>query len=228
MRDGSMEPPGTTDCTDSLLPQPHTFCRTTANPAIAVMGDSHGQRLFIGLAASGDPAFDKVMLTAMGMCHPMLGVDSTAGCSDQVDAELRLIEATPTVRVVLLAALSAYVLQPAHTAAVSSQEILFHRGYSNTIARLLASNRDVYFVMDAPTLPFDPETCIEERPFHLSATDAPSDCAMSRDLLNRQRVSYNAWVAGLQRDHPRLHAFDPPDLFSEAIRCLAIIDGLLQ
>jgi hypothetical protein len=139
-----------------------------------------------------------------------------------------LIDATPTVRAVLLASLSGFVLRAARATGETRQEVLFHEGYSNTIARLIASKRDVYFVMDAPTLPFDPETCIEERPFHRAATDAPPDCAMSRETLTRQRAGYNALVAGLQRAHPQLHVFDPTDLFCDATRCRAIIDGRLQ
>jgi hypothetical protein len=215
-------------CLDQL---PHNeynnnICKRTEAPRIAIIGDSHAGHLFEGFLASGDAAFSQVMAVGRGSCPPVLGVATLPGCNDVLESALALIEQTPTVDDVLLAAYYAAEFKDAPKEDIAAQEALFQRGYGAMISRLAAAGKRVWFVKDVPTLDFNPAACVK-RPLRLPYS-SHAECSLPLSKLLTQRAEYDRVSGALATAHPGLGMLETRDVFCDDQACRAVIDGRVQ
>jgi peptidoglycan/LPS O-acetylase OafA/YrhL len=213
LRSNSFAAAGTIDCRDDYDRSPGAFCRSVAAPAVAVLGDSHAMRLFVGLIRTADPVFGRAMAVGREACSPGAIVPARSPCADAIERAATVIEGRASVRTVL-------VTGAADPEAVGPR-------FVRLLSSLLTGGRRVYYVKDVPRLPFDPDTCIAARPFERLTADRIA-CTFPRAMVEAPRAVYNQRVQNMTRQLPAVRVFDPVPLFCDASTCRVLIDGRLQ
>jgi len=219
---------------------------SSAHPRYMILGDSHANHLFPGIAQA-EPPFDVVQA---GTCPPLEGVrlhvqknqdkHPCAG-TDFVELNKRILERNPTIKTVILAALwrnaltgelvnarergiwGGLKLVPASgDAAGRTGRDLTLEGLSRTIESLRARGLRVVLVRDTPDIGAElVEYC------KLTPRFNPRDCAMPRREYLDYRRQEDEFLRDLLKKFPDLAVFDPIDSFCDQDRCYLMRDGVL-
>ena len=217
-----IEVPGTIDCAWRVKPYADSsYCRSAADPDVALIGDSHAAHLFHGFVTSGDPVFGRALLVGAGGCWPTLGAEVRSGCDAQLRIALDLIAQTPAIRHVFLGGFYRTLED------VGSRVGEFYTGYLATFARLHAIGADVVFVIDPPTLQSDPEVCLRRRPIEQLFSQfflKPAFCTGATNDTLRGHGKYDAFVASLRTADSRVRFYDPSSALCASGVC-RVFDG---
>lgn len=219
---------------------------SSANPRYMILGDSHANHLFPGLALT-EPAFDVVQA---GTCPPLEGVrlhvlknqdKHPCARTDYVELNKRILERNPAIRTVILAALwrnaltgelvnarergiwGGLKLAPASgdTAGRAGPELTLE-GLSRTIETLRARQLKVVLVRDTPDIGSElVEYC------KLTPRFNPRDCSMPRREYLEYRRQEDELLRGLRKKFPDLAVFDPIDSLCDQERCYLMRNGVL-
>lgn len=131
-------------CQQSKSTSPHT---------IALIGDSHAEHLFAGLAAA---------LPHDNVLYLFDGNLPISGESDRMDQILDFVSASPTIQTVIVTAFWEEKGVPADR-------------LGTTISLLQSAGKEVFLTNDIPTAKNDPERC-RARPSIISPEPSPADC----------------------------------------------------
>jgi peptidoglycan/LPS O-acetylase OafA/YrhL len=232
------------DCAAKYAVEP---CQASgASPRYMILGDSHANHLFPGLAYTA-PEFAVVQA---GTCPPLDGVrlrvqknQDKHPCAtiDFLELNKRILDRHPEIRTVFLVALwrnaltgellnarersiwGGVTLEPARAQdAGRSRHELVLQGLSGTIAALQARGLRVILVRDTPDIGVELiEYC------KLSPRFNPSDCAMPRRQFLDYRAQEDLLLRNLQAAFPALAVYDPIDALCDAERCYLMRDGVL-
>ena len=225
-----------------------TWCRQIAGAGasgVAVIGDSHAEVIFAGLA--DQPRHASLLLTGRKGCAPILQplalADRTAEiCRRSSQLAHEAIRRDTSIATVLIVSRgAAYITgagfgvdslrpvvpvalgQSAHdTAALHST---YARGLERAIRSFVDAGKRVILVIGVPELGFLPSECLIGRPFGLRTVRAP--CAVPRQEVNRRNTSYHALVRDVAVRVPSLEVFDATSLFCDAEHCHGVRDGRL-
>ena len=186
-------------------------------PAIALVGDSHADHLFPGIAAASGA--DWLLLSQPG-CPPVQGVrvhppGATDTCFDSNDLTGRLVTAMPSVKTVVLAFRGAaytgvsrqMALEPANGTARADVDDLLAYGLDRELQLLEAAGRQVVIVLAVPDLEFDPAACVDLRSFRL-VQQPRRNCVVSRSSAAAKQFRYRAIVSRLAAAHPEVRVYD--------------------
>lgn len=233
-----------TDCT-SRYPWPNKrgwwFCvgNSRQSPTVVVLGDSHANHLFPGLAN----AFPQHRILNVGTCIPVNGLlprgdDSgespctKTGKAAQEEFIRKIVVSSPGIRYVILSAIwprftsggaeadpmSGHEIDArfdlASGAGGRSQREKFYRGLDDTLAFLEAQNVRPILFLGGVHLPYDIRSCFP-RPF----VPASQTCVLDSNPQHQARVSFIALVERLKSRHPSLLVFDPLSVFCTANTC---------
>lgn len=209
----------------------------------AILGDSHGNHLFPGVAA----AFPPGVLSA-GTCTPLDGVTmrNTSGAvhpcvtSEYLDRNIALFDEMPDLTTVVISGVWNYVLDfenpergqylvsdQAEDTGLNSDRLVF-QGVRRTIERLERPGRRLIFVrnsfiLDRPIIDF----CAKRSEAILDPASIMEDCSIPRQEFEDQRRDEDILVARLAALFPDLRIVDPIDAECDAERCYLIRDGRL-
>ena len=218
----------------------------SAHPKVMLLGDSHANHLFPGLALT-PPAFE---LVQAGSCPPFVGVrlrvlrnhdKHPCAATDVVAANERILRLYPQIRTVILVALwrnaltgelinarekavwGGVRLVPADGVARGrSNRELALQGLSATIERLQARGLRVILVRDTPDIGSELiEYCKFTPRFN------PTDCTMPKKQFLEYRAQEEAWLGGLRAEFPALAVYDPIGALCEGDLCYLMRDGVL-
>lgn len=238
---------GLTPCTTQFTPRlDFSWCSLSkpGAPRYALFGDSHADQYFPGLAAADTAGW---LFIGQSSCAPLLGTEAhkqgeTEKCAPRNSEAVRLIAATPSIEVVVLASLGAYYVSDSglamgHTgdndahwfvlrSTVPGEEGLgkaqaFAAGLERTVAALETAGKRVVLVADVAEIPYMPKDCIG-RPF---ASSVQSPCALSRAAILARQAGYRAALDAVRARHPRTVLFDPLTVLCEADRCPILAAG---
>jgi hypothetical protein len=209
-------------------------------PEFALIGDSHAQDKFPGLAAA-DPGRSWLLL-AHNSCPPVLGIEVKGDhpyCEERARDAIKYISGVGGIKTVVLTFFGAYMLQepfaadhrnadkgPQTTTIRSDQfpnatkEELFEKGLEQAIRELERAGKRVVLMLDGPELPFFPRDCLR-----LGWENAA--CRITRKaVLSRQSI-LRGIVANLQARHPEMRVFDSVNIFCKDELCEIHKDGQL-
>jgi peptidoglycan/LPS O-acetylase OafA/YrhL len=226
------------------------YCRTTAvrQPDVLIIGDSHASVLYDGLA----PIYLKHSQILMNLgeagCVPFYDTDSFSpgarhkDCRPAVNRMLDFAISSTTARTVLLsfrgprymsgdgfgdaeahAGSKKIIWDAAQKDAPQSQ--IFGGALRNTIQRLVASGKNVVFILDWPELGFEPGACLP-RPISLFS-NPPGDCAVPRVQVDSRNRSYRELVFQLRKEFTSLRIFDPFPYLCDTSECRGMRAGHL-
>ena len=214
------------------------FCRQArpGRPTHAVIGDSHANHVFEGVAHAIDQNW---LVLGNQICAPTLGVRMQTGpteCEAGLRQMLDYVRDQDSIHTVVLSFYGQYASLtdasaqhrrggggPAsfvigeHGLSEEQRFAVFETGLENVIREVEALHRRLVLAYDVPELPFFPQDCIR-RPW---ALETPVTCAQSRAAVTERQAPYRAMVASLLKRHPKLSTYDPLPRLCDARSCWA-------
>ncbi len=222
------------------------YCQQTgsAEPVAAILGDSHAQHVFNGVAQ-----LDKRkgwLLLGNSSCPPLFGVQVVSSdrndCIGLTEAAIRALSAEPAMQTVVLAFYGHYseelglIETPVNhvwrskismrdTEDISNldpEEMVF-RGLDRAVQNLTAAGKKVVLYLDVPELPFQPRDCVE-RPFFRRKV---SLCSIPRSSAWAQQATMRRIARRLTDKHPELSVFNPIDILCDSENCAVMQEDML-
>lgn len=215
-----------------------------SKPSILLMGDSHSNHLYPGLAEATLESEDNVLNLARAGCLGFADVAEfekgrTDVCEEYTKRLLLFAEENSSIKVVVMSSRGPiYItgrgykenIEGRSIALVSQPEIIdfrlvFRTAMRITIKRLLAKKKEIIFVLDVPELGFDPALCVpSSRPMG-STTRLKNPCAISRKDYDERNRDYRADVLSVLKEFPAVMLFDAAAQLCDDQYCWAMKDG---
>jgi hypothetical protein len=164
---------------------------------MAIVGDSHGEHLFLGLAEAlkGKENLAYYQYT----CRPLYGLHETKACED-ISATIDYFASDPNIKSVILADYWSQWFEIHGTEPNAAKT--FETSLTLTLERL--SEKKIYIALDIPIFPFDPTLCVK-RPF---ASRAPRQCTIPRSDFENSSKAYRASIANVVSHFPSVTLLD--------------------
>lgn len=232
------------DCV-SAFPQlagEHCNLSKRAEPTTALLGDSHSNALYPGLAQIADSKGEVVVNFARGGCTPFFDVAShqrgkTDYCADYTNRALELSETLPSVRTIILSSRGPlyttgrgynegydWVITSPETPHAADFSEVFEAGMRRTFSRLSKSGKTIIFVIDVPELGFPPRACVPTRPGSITGT-IKAPCAIPRSEYDQRNAVYRQIVEKVAASFPTVKIVDPSRTLCNDTYCWAMKDG---
>lgn len=210
----------------------------SSSPEVLIVGDSHAMALNSAAYLGRYPL--KTVMVAVHACLPFekftindLGFNRECrNLGDMAEGVLNRYLSIKTVYVATRGPLyftgkdfgigrwSGLRIVPIEGDAVLPQEQMFYEGYLGFIAKLVASGREVIFVIDVPELNTDPRNCLFRRPFAVS-NKGIVDCDVSKAVVLARQSAYRNWVQKIKDNIPVLKIYDSLNTFCDERKCHA-------
>ena len=223
-------------------------CQFTAAgpPKIMIMGDSHANALYPGLAKSSS----NEGVINIGSCPPLEGItslvsknrDQSPGAKDHcMQQSWQILLETPSIDTVVVTMYSQPLLDGrsanerdyAYWGDLTlqsnrieerqlSQYQLLENGLLRTLKKISELNKKIIFVRDVPNIADDfRDYCIRR---NLEGAQS-MNCTIPRELFESQRLKEAPLIKRISKDLPNVLIFDPADLFCDQTSCYLIKDG---
>lgn len=205
-------------------------------PTMVLLGDSHANQLFPGLAQ----ALPRQRILNIGTCITINGLRAAnendgenpctrAGKAEQEKLIADIAAKSPDVRAVILGGVWPAFTADGHEAnpldgkaraphfhleGSGSQRDKFQQGLSQTLGFWEARGVRPIFVLNVPYLPYNVRKCLS-RPY----APASESCVLDATQQHHARASLLTMVEQLKRQHPSLLVFDPLPTFCGAKTC---------
>jgi peptidoglycan/LPS O-acetylase OafA/YrhL len=225
-------------------------------PTVVLLGDSHANALYPGLAeaTATDADVNVLNLGAPGTI-PFAGLESGPRTSTPqalrenallIEQALAYAETAPTVRTVILASRGPlyisgrfpltpdesppdFILRLPGQPGISDNREIWRAALRSTLARLLKSGKQVVIVLDVAELGFNPKTlCVEHRPLRFSAAARRSPCAVSRSKFEERSRDYRELTTSVLKEFPTVKVFDASAPFCDAQWCRAMLNDTVM
>jgi len=212
-------------------PVPEEVCISNSKePRVLFVGDSHAMALYSAISAK---EFELDAMLIGGHACPVYGdVQSKPkkkrgfanNCSEITSHAVNAARNIASIKTVVIS----YSFGQADTRfryfrdgqELSAQQA-FIVGNKFFIDRLKELHKDVVFVIDVPSLRYNPEKCITRSSYFFNHTE----CRYSRQEYDQQRKDYFDLVNRVRADEPFLKIFDPTDIFCDNSYCAEKADG---
>lgn len=188
-----------------------SWCWATSNPLTAIIGDSHAHQLFAPMALSSHPSFSKLLSLGAGNCPPIEGVSDR--CNLQIKHALPRVLSSASIKHVFIGAWNIPLREP--------QESL--NGFRKLISSLEKGGKKVVFVIDMPTLTFDPLKC-KKNPIYIRELarnffNQATYCETIESQYFKDTATYDEMVQKLKDEFPKVYFYDPKKLFCQSNSC---------
>jgi peptidoglycan/LPS O-acetylase OafA/YrhL len=205
-------------------------CRQTvknnSKHSIALIGDSHAEHLFAGIAQEISPHENLVYFT--GSCMPFLGLTGE-GCQN-MNETLEHIIAEPSVHTVIIAGYWGYDLRlPIFRWMVDSKNLdrfgFFKESLEKTMRALVSAGKNVIFAYDTPPLSFNAKKCIRVL---IKPDTIHGDCVVTRDYVEQFQKDYRKIADEVLTQFPEIKKWDPIKLLCGQDVCPILKAGHLM
>lgn len=209
------------------------YCKIEGDsyPEIAVIGDSHAAAIFEGLKSQLVPAaIPSVVMIGGRLFVDTLVYDSP---SEKLFAEggviaTRFVASDPRIRTVIISTRGPIYMNerwmrmfPDGRPILPGEEADAMREALRSVLGLLSQERKkVFFIIENPTLDFDPHRCLRSR---FLLWDLERSCSISKGDYLAEHSAYRGVVAQVLREFPNVTAFDPSEYICSDKTCSAKI-----
>jgi len=225
------------------------YCRLydPLRPAtIALMGDSHANRLFDPLSATyAKQGYNLLQLGGAG-CVPYWDMETGRGaqfneCDQLINSLLTYLERSSSIRSVLLlhrGPLHLTGIDPGRPPGAgghfflrdnldpsSDADSAMRSGMERTVARLTAAGKRVTLLVDWPELEFDPRACLS-RPFSWRDLRG-NECRLDRTRVEQRNQRYLDIIRAVGREHLESRIIDMQVPLCDADSCYVVMDGVI-
>ncbi len=223
-------------CKDSVLSQFDSdirknvdFCHSEKDPKnadVLVIGDSHANRLYVGLKEADTSRH--YLNVGRSTCMPFYGVDASTKsgiklkCLPAFDRILDYAIDPASPKTILILAYYARYFEGQFNLSLSQEE--FAKRIDLTFQKLSASDKKIVFIWDAPSLPMDPELCQPRlwRPFK----EVSSRCEFPLEK-HLSSSAYTSTIKEILRKYPDIKQFDPSEVLCHSGKCFGASESLI-
>ncbi|MDI1302588.1 MAG: acyltransferase family protein [bacterium] len=208
-------------------------------PRYLIIGDSHGLALN-SATMTGRSSLPTLFLGQHG-CLPFTHYTTRTstensqakGCNRIAAAAIKEAALLPSVKTILLSTRGPFYFSGAGFGIEGRNDMgiydeqghkldaprAFVKGYSETVAALLKTGKQVVFVIDWPELGVDPKGCIGARLIGIGKSAGKSDCTNPRSVVDARQKQYRELVQEIKAQNPALKIHDPLPLFCDVKSC---------
>lgn len=179
-----------------------------SDPTVVLFGDSHALHLYEGLA-SGLSNQNLLMIGGGWGGRHKSAMNPISGDETGFRAQLlQMIDNTSSIHTVIIA----------HLINDDSSE-----NYAETFQMLTAMGKDVVYIFDIPSLPFEPRACLTSPPLRI--IDREGDrCSFSNDTFLNKHKKYRSNVLKALEEKPFVYLVDPSASICDDNACYAMLN----
>lgn len=205
----------------------------TEKPELAVIGDSHGKALYLGMAALLKERNVGVLNVGGRL---LLGVAThPPGNQFEIDVYKGGIKATafaaaePSIKTVVMASRGPFYMngdwlfQLVDHPEITDRKKVWELAMRDTLDSFVRAGKQVVFVIDHPELDFDPRACLDSRPLRIT-NHVRRPCAVSRSAYDKRNEDYREVVFSVLKDYPTVKLFDSAAYLCDQQWCWAMRD----
>ena len=212
------------------------YCNLTSSKKakIALIGDSHARALYDGLAHSLKK-YDLDLLNLGGRLF--LDVETyPIGDKKEIEVYKGGIRATqfvlqePSIETVIMVTKGHYltnnnwVFKLISNQNIKDKKKVWEIGMRKTLNEAIANNKEVIFVIDNPSLGFDPKLCIYGRPLSKNHSIKES-CTISRSKYENETRIYRTLVESILNDYPTVKILNAAEHLCDKTKCYGMLNG---
>lgn len=219
-----------------MVGQKVRYCRISGEgyPPVALVGDSHAAALFAGLSDSLMRRDD----TGLLMMGGWLFVNATLYPEGQREEfenytggakATRLVAREASIKTVIIAARGPVYLNTHHPffvlndSSITGNKRVYEAGMRSVLELMLQKGKQVVVVLEVPTLNFNPEICLGQRPLRISAST--HDCTMPQKAYESVHEEYRQLMLSILKDYPTVKLFDPAKYLCDGSVCTAKVES---
>jgi hypothetical protein len=178
---------------------------------VAIIGDSHAEDLFIGLAEQFP---ESNVVTYIQSALPILG-------RKEFDEIFDYVSRDKNISTVVLAGFWAGRQQEVPVGSTLEAEL------ARTVRFLIQSGKSVDLIEDKPSLPFDPTICkYKPRTFVWSAQTEPV-CSINASLFQKQQAKYRPALVAVAASFANVRLVETDNIFCDEHVCNGAKNGVL-
>ena len=215
----------------------YCFVTSAGRPAIQILGDSHANRLVMGLARSTD---EIILQIGHHGCPPFIDIAvldpglPKDECAKSTRYAIDVAANTDSIRTVIMTFAGAkyigagryFEILDAGQARTASTNDILANAMRATFDLLRAKGKTILFVYDNPEISFDPNTCIDGgRPLRLIRREVRNPCGIHKGDFLKSQQEYRSLVQSVLKDYPDIRVVDAADALCDNDLCYAVKDG---
>jgi peptidoglycan/LPS O-acetylase OafA/YrhL len=202
------------------------------DPAFALIGDSHAISFYHGLVAASLPGQRWRLIARPGCSFLSGGISALGndGCRKLSPIALDALARDPKIVAVLYILATRELLEtyvgtaPEDISTPSGQ--LYLAGLSRSFTMLETAGKQIFMLIDNPSIVYDPKPCLMARPLSLWLEKAGGErCSITLAEHDNYLASFRRLLEKLQEMHPSMIVFDPTHLYCDRERCRVVQDG---
>lgn len=214
-------------------------------PTVALIGDSHSNRLFAPLATRYKAMGENLLQLGEGGCLPFWNtetgvVGNPADCAKRVEPQLNFVLQSPNIKTVILTYRGAlyvegadplsgqkYFVRNVGNVEATDNRNIYEEALKLTLKKFMEAGKNIIFVIDAPEFPYDPKSCVDlKRPVSLHLAENPS-CKLSIDSVSRRTARYIEATLSGARSVGAIKIVNLQDALCKDGGCSALQNGTL-
>jgi peptidoglycan/LPS O-acetylase OafA/YrhL len=197
---------------------------------VMLMGDSHAQAIFVGFSEVFKQHQTRLQLRTGAACPPFYDLTvqhmgQPEECKDVMNGYLDAVIKDESIKTVILTSrgplyltghgfgdidMIHLMIKSSFASAKPNEDYtdVFEDAMSRTLAMLTKTNKKVFFIVDVPELGFEPEQCVDVRPYKL-VDNKKTVCAITKDVYLKRNASYLNIVALQAKTFPNVKFLYP-------------------
>ncbi|MGB1092880.1 MAG: SGNH hydrolase domain-containing protein, partial [Oceanobacter sp.] len=225
---------------------------STTHPTSALIGDSHAQALFPGLATALEEQEGNLVVVGAAGCPPLLDVYSSdtsksdqRSCLDKMTPAIEAVVKDPTINRVYLTGRGALYVSGdgfgsyrdsyngdwtlrfiSENAGDLKNPEAYQAGLQLTVKTLLEAGKKVLFLHDVPELGFDPRTCMPDRPF-APAGSQRWPCGVGKTVFLNRYANFEQLVDEVLEDFPEVTQVHLSEALCDDRFCIGALPDML-
>lgn len=193
-------------------------------PEVALLGDSHARHFAFALQDIYAPLGMNIVAQGNRGCTPFfeLGKNDVlnALCRGVMEKALNDVIASSSIHTVVMGSFAKVRIE-------DYGGKIYKSAMYYTLKRLVAADKQVIFIVDAPNLGFNPEECVPIRPLYFPGHQVKSPCATSRYRFEAKNAEFHQIIRDARKEFPMVKFIDAYKYFCGGDYCQAMIDGIL-
>ena len=215
----------------------YCFVTDADRPTIQILGDSHANRLVMGLTKFTD---EKILQIGHHGCPPFIDIAAVEPgltqdeCAESTNYAINFAANTASIKTVVMTFAGAKYIGEGRYFEVSERgrprstftNETLAKAMRKTFDQLRAKGKGIVFVYDNPEISFDPNTCIDGgRPLRLIRRDVRNPCGITRDEFVKSQQEYRSLVQSVLKDYPDIKVVDAAAATCDNALCYGVKDG---
>lgn len=212
-------------------------------PTVAIIGDSHVNAFYTGLAESFKAKGENLLNLGHPGCLPFFDVESAQvgaeeSCLANMNYALRFAMESNSIHTIILGSrgpfymtgkgfnepeIDHYIKYPKN-AAIKDYAEIFRASLIDTMTQLTQTKKKIIYLLDIPELGFNPALCLGSRSF-LAMAKQKIPCVVEQGIVSKRNKQYVEIVTSSLKAFPSVKIFDQSKFLCDGKNCRVIIDN---